>query len=188
MAYIPKNKIQTNLYTAGKQFTYVENMPTWRNKPFYIGYYHKLYNGKFYSGKTPNDINIKELIQINEDPSGEDFNYEKPQTPSTPYAPLIPTPQDYKNGEFVRYFVCRLNQPLFIEINKDTFDKYKQKNSTVSWKLYKPFSLFWVLTGDINQVAQTNKKVTEFIETKENVLGLSIYLKEDWTQYYKENL
>ena len=37
MTYIPKNKIKTNLYTSGKQFTYVENMPTWQNKPFYIG-------------------------------------------------------------------------------------------------------------------------------------------------------
>jgi hypothetical protein len=44
-----------------------------------------------------------------------------------------------------------------------------------------------VLTGDINQVAQTNKNVTEFTEQKEKVEGLSVYVREDWTQYYKEN-
>jgi len=182
MAYVPKNKIQTNLYTPGQEYTYV-NQP----KSFYVGYYHKLYNGKYYTGRTPNDTNVKELTQINKTASGEDPGYEKPLTPSTPYSPLLPTPQDYQNGEFVRYFVCRRNQPMFIEIDKDTFDKYKQKNSTVSWKLYKPFSLFWVLTGDINQVAQTNKNVTEYTEQNEKVDGLSLYLKENWTQYYKEN-
>ena len=76
---------------------------------------------------------------------------------------------------------------MFIEISKDSFNKYKQKDSTISWRLYKPFSLFWVLTGDISQVAQTNKNVTEYIETKEKVEGLSIYLRENWTQYYKSN-
>jgi hypothetical protein len=147
-----------------------------------VGGYHELYNGKFFTGATPNSLNIKELkqLQTNQTTTLEPLS-------NNIYSPLLPTPQDYKNGEFVRYFVCRRNEPLFIEINKDTFNKYKQKDPTVSWKLYKPFSLFWVLTGDINQVAQTNKKVTEFTETKENVLGLSIYLKEDWTQYYKEN-
>jgi len=182
MTYIPKNKIQYNLYTSGITEPGVTLLST-KSGELYIGYYHRLYNNKIFSGKTHNDSNKQELFLRNSDGSTDDPHKQSP----TSYTPLIPTPQDYQNGEFVRYFVCRLNQPLFIEINKDTFDKYKQKNSTVSWKLYKPFSLFWVLTGDINQVAQTNKKVTEFTETKENVLGLSIYLKEDWTQYYKTN-
>lgn len=186
MAYIPKNKIKTNLYTSGQEYTYIENKSNWQTKSFYIGYYHTLYNGKSYSGRTPNDINVKEIIKVNSK-LGEDPNYEKPIPLSTPYSPLLPTPQDYKNGEFIRYFICRRNQPMFVEISKDSFNKYKQKDPTISWKLYKPFSLFWVLTGDINQVAQTNKKVTELIETQENVLGLSLYLKENWIQYYKEN-
>lgn len=182
MTYIPKNKIQTNLYTQGQEYAYVTQLDS-----FYIGYYHKLYNGKYYTGKTPNSLNTRELIQINKNPSGEDPDYDEPIPSSAPYSPLLPTSQDYKNGEFVRYFICRLNQPLFVEINKATFDQYTQKNSAVSWKLYKPFSLFWELTGDINQVAQTNKKVTEFTEVKEDVNGLSLYLKENWTQYYKPN-
>jgi hypothetical protein len=56
----------------------------------------------------------------------------------------------------------------------------------VFWRTNKPFSLFWKLTGDINQVAQTNKNITELTEQREKVLGLSLFLKEDWTQYYKE--
>jgi hypothetical protein len=176
MAYIPKNKIKSNLYTQGKEFIYAST------QELYTGYYHELYNGKFFTGATPNSLNKQELL-----PKLSDNKSNASNLPSTSYSPLLPTPQDYKNGEFVRYFICRRNAPLFIEINKANFDRYKQKDPTISWKLYKPFSLFWVLTGDINQVAQTNKNVTELTETKENVLGLSLYLKEDWTQYYKVN-
>lgn len=181
MAYIPKNKIQTNLYTGigtpSLNFTTSEG-------EIYVGHYYVLYNGKYFSGQTPNDPNTQELFPIA--PDGLPLRGNK-STP-TPFSPLLPTPQDYKNGEFVRYFICRRNEPLFIEISKDAFNKYKQKDPTVSWRLYKPFSLFWVLTGDINQVAQTNKNVTQLIEIKEQVEGLSLYLKENWTQYYKSNL
>jgi hypothetical protein len=176
MTYIPKNKVKSNLYTQGGEFIYAST------KEPYVGDYHELSTGKFYTGKTPNSLNIKELIKPFDDEGG-------PNGPSssTPYAPLFPTLQDYKNGEFVRYFICRRNESLFVEIDKANFTKYQQKDPTISWKLYKPFSLFWVLTGDVNQVAQTNRNVTELVEAKENVLGLSLYLKEDWTQYYKSN-
>jgi len=176
MAYYPKNKIQSNLYTSGDEYVLAST------KESYSGYYYKLSTGKFFTGRTPNDSNSKELIKLSSDEGGP-----TPPSSTTPYSPLLPTPQDYQNGEFIRYFVCRRNQLLFIEIDKDTFNKYKQKDPTISWKLYKPFSLFWVLTGDINQVAQTNKNVTELTEVKEQVLGLNLYLKENWTQYYKVN-
>ena len=46
MAYIPKNKIKTNLYTPGGEFaveaTGVE----------YVGLYYSLYTGEKYTGKT----------------------------------------------------------------------------------------------------------------------------------------
>ena len=56
--YIPKNRIKTSLYTPGGEFmirTTEEN---------YSGYYHSLYTGEFFSGKTPNDSNIVELIRF----------------------------------------------------------------------------------------------------------------------------
>ena len=54
--YIPKNKIKTNQYTRGQEYVYLSN------KEDYVGYYHKLYNGKFFTGKTPNDKPVYELI------------------------------------------------------------------------------------------------------------------------------
>jgi hypothetical protein len=179
MAYYPKNKIKTNLYTSGGEFI------IFNTKEKYIGPYHKLYNGKFFTGTTPNSLNSLELIPVIEPASDEDSDLAFQS--QLKYPQLFPTPQDYKNGEFIRYFIVKRNEYLFTEVSKKEHDKYKNKQPDVYWRLFKPVSLFWVLTGDINQVAQTNKKVTEFTETKENVLGLSIYLKEDWTQYYKAN-
>lgn len=47
MPYFPKSQIKSNLYTSGEEF-YIVNTTT-----FYKGYYYKLGNGKYYSGKNP---------------------------------------------------------------------------------------------------------------------------------------
>ena len=59
--YIPKNKIKTNLYTKGNEFGYL------KGGGVYIGYYHKLYTGKFYTGKTPNDKPVEEIYKFPKD-------------------------------------------------------------------------------------------------------------------------
>ena len=172
MTYIPKNKIQTNLYTVGSEFVYADT------KAVYTGHYYKLYNGKLYTGKTPNEPNSREIIKT-------DASLPLPAN-QFQYSPLLPTPQDYKNGSFNRYFSLRLNQPLFVEISKATKDLFDQKDPGVPWKTNKTFSLIWELTGDINKVAQTNKNITELTEQRSRAHGLSVYLNENWTQYYKE--
>ncbi len=179
MAYIPKNKIQTNLYTEGDEYVYASS------KSKYVGHYYKLYNGKIFSGKTPNYPNTEELVPyVNTTLEGRNKNSISNLIPTSP---LWPTSQDYKNGEFIRYFIVKRNEPIFIETAKAEYDKYKSKDPSSYWRLYKPVSLFWVLTGDINQVAKTNKNITDLTEQKEQVFGLGLYLREDWTQYYRIN-
>ena len=56
--YIPKNRILTNLYTPGNEFVVKTSEKN------YSGYYHKLYTGEIFSGKTPNDSNIIELMYL----------------------------------------------------------------------------------------------------------------------------
>lgn len=58
--YVPKNKIITNLYTGGNEFQYKGNGEG------YVGYYHKLYNGKFFTGKSPEDSPVYEIIESNQ--------------------------------------------------------------------------------------------------------------------------
>jgi hypothetical protein len=57
--YVPNNRIKINKYTQGEEFVVKST-----NKN-YIGFYHTLYNGKIFSGKTPNSEVIGELIDIN---------------------------------------------------------------------------------------------------------------------------
>ena len=56
--YIPKNRIKTNLYTPGYEFII---RSTGEN---YKGSYHSIYSGTFYTGKTQNDSNIREIIRF----------------------------------------------------------------------------------------------------------------------------
>lgn len=53
--YIPKNRIITNLYTNTNEFIY-KNTST-----YYTGYYWKSYDGKYFTGKTPNDKPTQEI-------------------------------------------------------------------------------------------------------------------------------
>ena len=181
MTYIPKNKIQTNLYTPGDEYIISSSGQN------YIGYYHKLYNGKFFTGKTPNESDIKELIVFvgNKDLNPNGFNIFP--TPLVSYNPILPTEKDYQVGEFIRYFSIKRNQPIYVEIDKDTYNNYQTRNPQVPWKSHKAFSLIWKLTGDVNQVAQVNKNITELTEAQENIFGLGLYLKENWIQYYKKS-
>ena len=57
MTYIPKNRIIENLYTSGDEFILATT------REFYKGFYHSLYDGSYYSGKTQNDKPIQRIIK-----------------------------------------------------------------------------------------------------------------------------
>jgi hypothetical protein len=200
MPYIPKNKIQTDLYTLGEELMFAEEAIKWVKSGdlegnFYIGYYHKLYNGKYYTGKNPNDPSpIRELIKVKDsdfnlkgDIHGEEEASKQYYINANIYNLVFPTDQDYKIGEYTRYFTIRRNQPVFAEITKEAYTQFKQKSNDVSWKLHRVFSIPWLLTGNIKQVSLVNKNITELTEFKESVRGLSVFLKQNWTQFYKYN-
>ena len=64
--YIPKSRIKPNLYTRGDEYMLISNNEN------YIGFYHSLWNGKFFTGKTQNDSNIREITPVFI-PEGEDI-------------------------------------------------------------------------------------------------------------------
>jgi hypothetical protein len=57
MPYYPKSQIKTNLYTNGTNPTLYKT----EDQTVYSGYYHQLSNGKYFSGKTPQDTPSFEL-------------------------------------------------------------------------------------------------------------------------------
>lgn len=56
--YIPKNRLVTNLTTLGGEFIFKDSFEN------YQGNYWKTFNGKFYSGKNPNDTPYYELVKV----------------------------------------------------------------------------------------------------------------------------
>ena len=100
--YIPKNKIQTNLYTSDE---YVDDA---RNP--YTGYYYKLYNGTFFTGRYPGEI--PNSVQLYPSIDGPTYNIDEKAN----VFKLFPTPNDYKIGYFTRYFIKRRNQLLYFEL------------------------------------------------------------------------
>lgn len=101
------------------------------------------------------------------------------------YNPTLPTENDYNIGEFRRYFCKKTNEIRYIEIDKNQFDLLVEKNSKILWVLYQPFFLNWGLSGDKQQVARTNKNITELTSQREKLPKFGDYLKHDYLKYYK---
>ena len=103
------------------------------------------------------------------------------------YDPSFPTPEDYEKGMFVRYFVCRINQLEYLEINKETYDNINTHNKMWVWEDYIPFTLNWYINGDIDKVFNNNKG-SIFIKEKEiKRKGLKDYLGKQFLEYFKYN-
>jgi hypothetical protein len=190
MAYYPKNRIQTDLYTNGGEYSIKS---TGEN---YTGYYYKLYNNTIFTGKTPNDSPNQELTLYSEtiednpllvivepfpDPEVNNYNLltEKPSPKIVPlpYYP-VPTVNDYKLGEFQRYFIKQINNLSFTEISKIDYNALVNRNETYLWPLYTPISIPWEISGNKDQIQQTNKRITLLTEQQSKVYGFSKFIEK----------
>lgn len=200
MVYIPKNRIQTNLYTAGGEY-YIKGVT-----PDYVGYYHKTYRGGIFSGKTPDDKPTYPLISIEEytdsptsiqskvyiinDTSSYEYGIIKGiDLSTTTDIPQLsypqPTENDYKLGEFTRYFCKKRNEFIYLEISKKDYDRILTKDNTIDYKSWLAFNLPWSIAGDSRVVATTNSNIVSLKEKQEKFYGLNSYLKQDYLKYYK---
>jgi hypothetical protein len=199
--YYPLSQITTNLYTNGEEFVIAAN-----NAP-YKGYYWKTSQGKFFSGKTPQDTPIQKIIPVSDlvpsSPEGTvvytELSYESPESvyysyiKKPKYKPLqiptyflnIPTNKDYQTGEFRRYFCKKANELLYLEISKDTHDKLKNKDSSIYYQYYIPFNISWQLIGNKEQVYKTNRNVVELVSKNLKLSRFNNYLQNDFTKYYQ---
>jgi hypothetical protein len=116
----------------------------------------------------------------------KNINIFNPQVQLLPYYnPQQPTQQDYQNTEFRRFFCKKTNEVLYIEINKDQYDKLIAKDPQILWQLYLPFNITWQLTGDEQQVARVNKNMVELAIKNLKLPKFNLYIKEDYTKYYQ---
>ena len=113
-----------------------------------------------------------------------------PTNPRTPkyippqYYPK-PTEDDYKVGNFKRYFCVKANENSYLELDKKTYDKLSSKNSNWAYELYVTFFLVWYITGEESQVESTNKNLVLIREQRSKRRGLKEFLRENYTKFYK---
>ena len=204
--YYPKSQVKTNLYTNGGDFT-ARNSST-----LYKGYYYETSDGRYFSGKTPNESPTFELIRVNPNQSptnlSEDlqvenipvdnyyviengyltstrlaFNLQAPTPPKQAYP--VPTENDYKLGEFQRYFLKKGNEIKFLEISLEDYRKYINQDRDVIFELYTPIQINWVLTGEKEQVYKINQSIVARTEREQNLPGFTQYFRDRFTQFYK---
>jgi hypothetical protein len=204
--YYPKSQVKTNLYTNGGDFFILNNLTP------YQGYYYETSNGRYFTGKTPNESPSFELIKTNPNETPTNlplslqienipidnlyiiengysqstrlsFNQTPPIPPKQSYP--IPTEDDYKLGEFQRYFVKKTNESKFIEISLEDYRKYINQDKEVMFELYIPIQINWILTGDKDQVYLTNQGIVARTERDNNLPGFELYFKGKFTQFYK---
>jgi hypothetical protein len=196
--YYPKSQVKTNLFTNGGDFILRNNSAP------YKGYYYETSNGRYFTGQNSNESPSLELIKTSISSSSssqtsEDnfyiietryyssknlsFNQTPPSSPKQSY-PIV-TENDYKLGEFQRYFVKKGNEPKFIEISKEDYLKYTQQDKDVMFELYTPIQINWTLTGDKDQVYQVNQSIVARAEREQNLPGFTNYFKDRFTQFCK---
>lgn len=204
--YYPKSQVKTNLYTNGGNFTALNSTTP------YKGYYYETSDGRYFSGRTPNESPTFELVRINpnESPTNlppslqiedipidnlyiiEDgyarstrlnFNQTPPSPPKQSY-PIV-TENDYKLGEFQRYFLKKGNETQFLEISLEDYRKYVSQDRDVMFELYTPIQINWILTGDKEQVYKVNQSIVARTEREQNLPGFTQYFRDRFTQFYK---
>jgi hypothetical protein len=205
--YFPKSQITPNLYSNNDLVYKSTGL-------LYTGYYFKVSSGKYYTGRTPNDRPNEELILPETSVNGSTFGTVSINAPSSTidfettldvtvyniitqnpkqislvpyYSPVLPTQQDYQNGEFQRYFCKKTNETQYIEINLDQFSKLKSKDPQILYQLYQPFTISWILTGSKEQVGKVNKNIVELASFRQKLPRFGDYLKFDYLKYYNQS-
>jgi hypothetical protein len=198
--YYPKSQYIGNLYTDGAQYVIATSGES------YKGYYFKTFNNELYTGKTPEDGTPRLLIESDEPASNSatsisttsitqplyismsGFTSYNNNTPEARYIPspnpTLPTPDDYKQGVFTRYFCKKTNELKYIEIDQKTYSKLASQSNEIAWDLYIPQSIDWYITGEMEKVYNLNKSIVHMVEVEEKWHGFSQYFKQNFAKYF----
>jgi len=212
--YYPKSQITPNLYTNGDEFIISSTQEIYTGYYYKVST-GQLFTGKTPDDKPNLELEILQKNSnpsVNETgltmngiaSSQNDFipvsnvsyttdvlRYENLRVttyeniPSPFYQPQLPTKQDYSIGEFRRYFCKKTNEIIYIEIDKNQYEKLLNEDSQILWQLYQPFYLDWQLTGDKQTISRVNKNIVELTMKRLSLPKFNIYLKEDYLKYYQ---
>ena len=185
MAYIPKSLTNNNLFTNGGEFVDSTGKP-------YSGFYHSLFNGQIYSGKTPLDPTRQLLSVLPKDESPnqvlntstnleysnlrpknqELFEYGKNPTAFIPQ----PKGKDYQRGQIERYFAKKRNETpsRILEINQSTYNDIITQSGEYNYALWQVVKIFWKISGPLNDTRNPNGVVTAgIVDTNERLVNFT---------------
>ena len=198
--YYPLSQIKSNLYTKGNEYIISSTgLP-------YKGYYHETSNGQKFSGRNTTDAPISLLSSIELGNENDEFkenvinnnesywiignpNYQygqnvEPKSPLSTYPKL--KQNDYKLGEFERYFLSKNNEIKFKEVNLFTYNQYLTKDPSVSFQIFSPIKLSWELTGNREKTYTINYNTVKRISLNLKLRGFVEYFQGRFTQFYKK--
>lgn len=200
--YYPKSRVKINLSTTGGEFT--------QNGAPYSGKYHLTFDGKAFTGPDPITGPAAELerIDVYENAPGlygqnlsqgtirtlaqKARSQGKAQSSPISYYPS-PIQSDYDRGYIIRYFTKRINERGYvIEISESEYNSIVNGTASYDVSMYDTASVFWKLTGPLNQkrisqfdvragIIDTNKRLVETASVK--LVGLKEYINEKYDQF-----
>lgn len=192
--YVPKSQIIPNQHTNGNELEYKST------REMYMGYYYILSNNTLFSGKNPNDGIPRELQPISTNTKeNQPFPQYDNALSNTSYDSIrsknnIPPPSlsliepssilaSPQYPSFIRYFLKRANNSIFIEVDKAVYDKIKNKDKAYNWPIYIPFELPWTTGGTSrSNIYSINKGIVDTTEYNQKLYGLSLYIT-NYTQF-----
>lgn len=203
LRYYPASKVLTNQNSSGGEF--IDNT----GKP-YVGKYYITYDGKSFSGPSPQVGPSKPLQKIQTYPSSvaiSDLDFTEGQKrdlaiktrvsanriPGKPtsYYPQ-PVEQDYKRGYVIRYFTKKEWETFIIEISEEEYNNIVNGTANYDIRIYQTSKILWKITGPLKSQRQsqyniipgiidTNQRLTE--AANKTFLGIVEYIGGDYAKY-----
>ena len=179
--YIPKNRIKPNLYTPGDEYMIKSTDEN------YSGYYHTLWTGKIYTGKTQNEKNKQELISF----EVTDFDGTPTNPPSLETTNVIalfledPDPivdeEMWNQGDIVTYLRLKGESPIDDQPREMPYQQYPKP--TVDNYALGVFTRYFCVRVNQDQYFELDSKVYKKLikEDAEWVWELFIPFKIQWT-------
>lgn len=191
--YYPEFLTQNNLYTNGGEYILTS---TGEN---YTGYYWRTFDGKFFTGKNPQQTpnqSLSPITQSNIQNSGDSFIQPFPEYPKNNLTQRIPsnpkpavnrpTSENYENGFYYRYVSKPINSYNYIEVNQNTYNLLIGENPNINYILNNVIKFRWILVGNSqDEVYKQNKLIVEYTEKNSDFKYLGQFLKFNYTKYYQ---
>jgi len=172
----PLYKIRTSLYTKGGEFV------SYNDNEDYVGLYHELPNGDYWTEAVPTDGTSFRIIPKRFDASEDVIRYNKiRQRQVSEYiqpsevAPIIDV-SDRQTGFIFRFFVQKRNAPetTIVEVDAEQYRSINRRNFPgINHLIWNNCTIKWRITGTFAEQLNINA----INDAEKNFPGIAKYLK-----------